>query len=61
MEVIEIYDPKLHASEPIDFRYTFKCKPGISRVKGGIKVLRDLQYPSSILKDATKIIRSISI
>ena len=61
MEVIEVYDPKVNASEPIDFKYTFKCKKGISRVRGGIKVLRDLSYPNNIISNATNIIRSISI
>ena len=33
-----------------DFMYTYKLIDGISRVKGGIKVLRDLMFPKSILR-----------
>ena len=32
-----------------DFTYTYKIKKGISRIKGGIKVLKDLGYPQAIL------------
>lgn len=34
----------------VDFKYTYKMKEGISKVKGGLKVLKDLNYPSSILR-----------
>ena len=37
-------------SENNDYNYTYKLKKGISKVKGGIKVLRDLAYPEQILK-----------
>ena len=33
-----------------DFTYTYKLVDGVSKVKGGIKVLKDLKYPSSILR-----------
>ena len=29
--------------------YTYKIKKGISKVKGGIKVLKDLEYPDEII------------
>ena len=32
-----------------DFTYTYKIRKGISRIKGGIKVLKDLGYPQAIL------------
>ena len=34
-----------------DFEYTYKLKKGISKVKGGIKVLKDLNYPKEIIND----------
>ena len=40
-----------------DFKYLYALRPGISAIKGGIKVLYDLQYPSSIV-DATRRILS---
>ena len=32
-----------------DFKYTYKIKKGISKIKGGIKVLKDLDYPDDII------------
>ena len=32
-----------------DFHVTYKIKKGISKVKGGIKVLKDLEYPDEII------------
>jgi energy-coupling factor transporter ATP-binding protein EcfA2 len=40
-----------------DFNYLYTLRPGISSIKGGIKVLYDLQYPASIV-DATRRILS---
>jgi len=34
-----------------DFDYTYKLKKGISKVKGGIKVLKDLNYPKEIINE----------
>ena len=41
-----------------DFKYLYALRPGISAIKGGIKVLYDLQYPASIV-DATRRILSV--
>ena len=37
-----------------NFTYTYKTKPGISDVRGGLKVLMELNYPESIIYSATK-------
>jgi len=39
-----------------DFKYTYSMKLGISEVKGGIKVLTDMNYPEEIL-NSTKTIK----
>ena len=39
--------------------YTYKMIKGISETKGGISVLKDLNYPESILKDARKILSDL--
>lgn len=44
-----------------DFQYTYKVINGISKVKGGIKVLRDLGYPDNIVDDSSKIIKTLKI
>ena len=44
-----------------DFEYTYKVINGISKVKGGIKVLRDLGYPEHIVNDSSKIIKTLKI
>ena len=37
-----------------NFTYTYKLKPGISTIKGGIKVLQDLKYPTRAAKYSEK-------
>lgn len=44
-----------------DFKYTYKVINGISCVKGGIKVLRDLGYPKHIVDYSSKIINTLKI
>ena len=36
------------------FNYTYQLKKGISNIKGGIRVLKDMQYPEEILKELEK-------
>jgi hypothetical protein len=33
-----------------DFDYTYKMKRGISKIKGALRVLKDMDYPSEIIK-----------
>ena len=42
-----------------DFKYLYTLSPGISTIKGGIKVLYDLQYPASIIDATRRILSSI--
>ena len=44
-----------------DFVYNYKLESGISNVKGGIKVLRDLAYPQDIINDSVKVIKKLNI
>jgi DNA mismatch repair ATPase MutS len=37
----------------MDFEYTYLIEEGISNIKGGLKVLKDMNYPQEIL-DNTK-------
>ena len=39
-----------------DFEYSYKFIQGVSNIKGGIKVLKDLQYPPSIIDNTQKIL-----
>ena len=45
----------------LDFTYTYKLVCGISNIKGGVKVLNDLEYPSEIVEDTQKIIDKLII
>ena len=45
----------------IDFRYTYRLISGISDIKGGVKVLNDLEYPSEIIEDTQKTLNSLVI
>ena len=42
-----------------DFKYLYTLRPGISAIKGGIKVLYDLQYPASIVETTRGILSSL--
>ena len=42
-----------------DFKYLYTLRPGISSIKGGIKVLYDLQYPASIVETTRGILSSL--
>lgn len=48
-------------SENDDFKYTYRVIQGISSVKGGIKVLKDLAFPKEIIDEAEKVIDSLNI
>jgi len=34
-----------------DFKYTYLLKKGISEIRGGIKVLNDMNYPKEIIDE----------
>jgi DNA mismatch repair ATPase MutS len=42
-----------------DFKYLYTLRPGISSIKGGIKVLYDLQYPESIVETTRGILSTL--
>jgi DNA mismatch repair ATPase MutS len=42
-------------------RYTYKLGKGISCVKGGIKVLEDLDYPIEIITDTKNMIHDVDV
>ena len=44
-----------------DFNYTYKMVKGISEVKGGIKVLRDLDYPDEIIQMTSETLKELNI
>ena len=44
MEVLE--------QDNFSFKYSYQIKNGISSIKGGIKVLKDLNYPNEIIQDS---------
>jgi DNA mismatch repair ATPase MutS len=47
----------LHMSvSPESGAYLYKIADGISSIKGGLKVLRDLEYPAEIVESARLII-----
>ena len=44
-----------------DFKYTYLLKKGISLTKGGVRVLRDLDYPEEVITNTKKTIEEIII
>ena len=45
------YHMKVSSKEDNDFHYTYLLSEGISKTKGGIKVLKDMNYPKEILEN----------
>lgn len=43
-----------------EFTYTYKIKKGISHIKGGVKVLKDLAYPPELIRQAINVIGGMS-
>ena len=39
--------------------YTYKLKKGISNIKGGVKILKDMNFPKEIILNSEKIFNSI--
>ena len=44
-----------------DFKYTYKLAKGISYVKGGVKVLKDLEYPAEIIQNTNATLQELDI
>ena len=44
-----------------DFKYTYQLEKGIYFIKGGIKVLRDLEYPTEIIDNTKAILKELDI
>ena len=40
-------------------KYSYKLKKGISNIKGGVCILKQLRYPKKILKYTKKILRTL--
>jgi len=49
-DVIQNYKMIVNVLKDGSFEYTYKIKKGISKMKGGIRVLKDLDYPDEIIK-----------
>ena len=49
-------ETKLIDDEP---QYSYKIVKGISKIKGGIMVLKQLNYPNKIVSEASQIINDL--
>lgn len=54
------YHMKIETQED-DFKYTYKLKKGMSTIKGGIKVLKDLDYPTEIINTTIDTLKELEI
>jgi len=46
---VQNYKMEVCVSQNGEFNYTYKIKKGVSKLKGGIRVLKDMNYPKEIL------------
>ena len=61
LKTVENYNMKIINDANNDFKYTYKLQHGISHIKGGVKVLKDLDYPQEIIEKTTNIIKELII
>jgi DNA mismatch repair ATPase MutS len=59
MKIKRTGDGQEDKKEPNSIKYTYKLGKGISSVKGGIKVLEDLDYPIEIINDTRNMIHGV--
>lgn len=38
-------------------KYTYIMETGVSKMRGGIRVLKQLEYPENVIKDASNILK----
>ena len=48
-QTVQNYKMVVHVNTDGTFNYTYKIKKGISKLKGGVRVLKDLDYPDHII------------
>jgi hypothetical protein len=53
-ECVQNYMMDVVVNEDGTFNYTYKIKKGISKIKGGVRVLKDMNYPEEIIKTIEK-------
>ena len=52
---------KINSNEDGGFDYTYKLVDGVSDIKGGVKVLKDLEYPEGIVSNTQKLMNTMNI
>jgi len=57
---IHNYHMKIETTDDA-FKYTYKMEKGMSYIKGGVKVLRDLEYPDEIINMTTETLKELDI
>lgn len=50
-DVAKNYHMEINKDKTGEFEFTYKIKKGISKIKGGLKVLKDLDYPKEIIQN----------
>jgi DNA mismatch repair ATPase MutS len=56
---IKNYKMKVKVEEDYNVKYLYKLEKGISKIKGGIKVLHDLEYPKTIIDNTKQLLMSM--
>jgi ABC-type multidrug transport system fused ATPase/permease subunit len=56
---IKNYKMKVDVEEDYNIKYLYKLERGVSKIKGGIKVLYDLEYPQTIIDNTKQLLMSM--
>ena len=55
------HNMKIEIKDNEEFKYTYKLNNGISNIRGGVKVLKQLNYPTEIISKTEQIINSLKL
>ena len=58
--LIKNYHMRINTDDADNFKYTYKLEKGISNIKGGVKVLKDLNYPTEIIESMNNVLKDIT-
>ena len=56
---IKNYKMKVSMEEDYNVKYLYKLERGVSKIKGGIKVLYDLEYPKTIIENTKQLLMTM--
>ena len=58
-DIVDNCNMNVVSKDNFNFNYTYKINYGISEIKGGLKILKDLEYPEFVLTESNKLLTTL--